>query len=72
LQDLQNFLNQPNPTGAPPFESAGGLGAIQAGTSAWLKLNLKPGNYAVVCFVPDAKTGKPHFMLGMLNSFTVQ
>jgi uncharacterized cupredoxin-like copper-binding protein len=73
LQDLKNFLNQPNATSAPSFvEPTGGLGAIQPGTSVWLKLNLKPGNYAVLCFVPDAKTGKPHFMLGMLDSFTVQ
>ena len=32
---------------------------------------LQPGNYVAVCFVPDAKTGKPHYMLGMISSFTV-
>lgn len=26
----------------------------------------------VYCLVPDPKTGKPHVMLGMIASFTVQ
>jgi len=73
LTKLLQVMNQPNPpAGPPPFEDAGGLGAIKPGSSAWLKLNLQPGNYATLCFVPDPKTGKPHFMSGMSAAFTVK
>lgn len=73
LTKLLQVMNQPNPpAGPPPFEDAGGLGAIKPNSSAWLKLNLQPGNYATLCGVPDQKTGKPHFMLGMYASFTVK
>ena len=58
------------PSGPPPFDNAGGIGALQPGTSGWMKLNLQPANYVALCFVPDVKTGKPHFMLGMMSAFT--
>jgi hypothetical protein len=29
------------------------------------------GDYKLVCFLPDPKTGKPHVQLGMKQSFTV-
>jgi hypothetical protein len=70
LADVLKFLNESNPSGPPPFTDAGGMGALQKGSSGWLKLNLQPGNYATLCFVPDIKTGKPHFMLGMTATFT--
>lgn len=72
ISDALNFLNQAAPSGPPPFTDAGGMGALQPGTSAWVKLDLQPGNYAALCFVPDIKTGKPHYMLGMYRAFTVQ
>jgi hypothetical protein len=71
LQDAQTFLNNSHPGGPPPFTDAGGMGALAPGSSAWLKLNLQPGNYVAICFVPDVKTGKPHYMLGMMSPFTV-
>ncbi len=71
ISDALNFLKQPTPSGPPPFTDAGGMGALQQGSSAWLKLDLQPGNYGALCFVPDSKTGQPHFMLGMYKAFTV-
>jgi hypothetical protein len=71
MQDFQNYIKSNNPSGPPPFAFEGGMGGIAAGSSAWLKLNLQPGHYVAMCFIPDVKTGKPHFMLGMLSSFTV-
>lgn len=70
LHDGVTFLQKP--AGPPPFAFAGGLAAIAPQESAWLKLNLQPGQYGTLCFVTDPTTGKPHFMLGMLASFTVQ
>jgi hypothetical protein len=65
LQEMEKFLK--NPRGEPPLkiEEAGGLGAIAPGTDAFVDLDLSPGTYAFVCFVPDQKTGQPHFALGM-------
>jgi hypothetical protein len=36
-----------------------------------IPLDLTPGNYALLCFIPDAKDGKPHIMHGMMKDFTV-
>jgi hypothetical protein len=69
LQDVLNFLQKP--AGPPPFANAGGLGAIATGTSQWFKLNLQPGQYAALCFVPDPASGKAHYMLGMETQFSV-
>jgi hypothetical protein len=72
LPEVQRFLR--NPRGAPPFkiEEAGGLGAIAPGTQAFVDLNLSPGTYAFVCFVPDRESGKPHFALGMATPFELK
>jgi hypothetical protein len=56
----------------PPFAYAGGITGLAPGSSAWLKLDLHPGNYAALCFIPDPTTGKPHVMLGMITALTVQ
>jgi hypothetical protein len=60
-----------SPACAPPVTAAGGIGALAPGTSGWTYVNLQPGNYIAICFVPDPKTGKPHFELGMVTPFTV-
>ena len=51
----------PNP---PGIESASGVGVIAPGGSGTAKLDLDPGNYMVLCFVPNAE-GMPHVALGM-------
>lgn len=70
LKDVMAFFNKPS--GPPPFADAGGMGAIAAGASALVKLNLDAGNYVALCFVPDPKTGKSHAELGMVTMFTVK
>jgi hypothetical protein len=69
-QDVLTFFQKQQ--GPPPFADAGGMGALTPGMSGWLKLNLTSGNYVALCFVPDPKTGQPHFALGMMTTFTVQ
>ena len=51
---------------------SGGIGPITPGATAWLTLDLAPGNYAAVCMIPDANTGMPHALLGMASVFTVE
>jgi hypothetical protein len=42
------------------------------GGTMWATLTLQPGDYTLVCFLPDPKTGKPHVKLGMKKTFTVK
>jgi plastocyanin len=68
----QAFTSTEPASGPPPFTGAGGVAGISAGTTVSMDLDLQPGNYAYVCFVPDTATGKPHAALGMIGELTVQ
>jgi hypothetical protein len=61
------------PPGPPPFEWAGGYQVIMPGATGWATLDLTPGEYALVCFIPSpANQGKRHFALGMFRPFSVK
>ena len=68
----QAFTASPAPSGPPPATGAGGVAGISPGTTVTMDLDLQPGNYAFICFVPDAATGKPRAELGMIRALTVQ
>ena len=46
--------------------------AAGEGTFQHAYVDLAPGNYGLICFIPDAKDGKPHFMHGMATQFSVK
>ncbi len=66
--------------GTPPAESSisaslmpAGYVALQSGgQTTWNEFDLKPGTYAVICFIIDLETGRPHLMDGMVTTFTVE
>lgn len=59
-------------SGPPPVTPAGGLAAIAPGLDANVELDLPPGEYALICFLPDtAGDGAPHFTKGMATQVTV-
>ncbi|MGI8510033.1 MAG: hypothetical protein ACR2MQ_11970 [Gemmatimonadaceae bacterium] len=61
-----------NPAGKPaPAEAFGGVTEIAPGATVVIEGSFPPGHYGLVCFSPDAKDGKPHFMHGMQKEFTV-
>lgn len=68
--DLKTFF-QLNNGARPPFEDVGGFEPIQAGGRGWVILDLTPGVYVAICFVPDPETGQAHADLGMIQSFEV-
>lgn len=70
--DLMNGLKNMKPGAPPPgwVIAAGGPNAVAPGSSSALTMVVQPGNYAIVCFVPDAK-GVPHVMSGMSKALTV-
>jgi len=47
----------------------GGPNAILPGRSQTTFENLPPGHYLLLCFVPDPKSGMPHFAMGMYAPF---
>jgi hypothetical protein len=57
--------------GPPPGKPLGGISGITAGMSEYFSADFTPGNYALICFLPDTRDGKPHFAHGMVQQFTV-
>jgi len=49
----------------------GGVLLLSSGQTMWPLLDLEPGTYVAVCWVPDSRNGMPHVMEGMLDVFTV-
>ena len=50
----------------------GGVTPMSVGETNWVSVNLEPGSYALICFIPDQRgDGKPHFMHGMTKEFEV-
>ncbi len=49
----------------------GGVAPFKGSESLYLEVDLTPGNYLLVCFVPDANDGKPHLEHGMIMPITI-
>jgi uncharacterized cupredoxin-like copper-binding protein len=60
------------PQGPPPGKILGGVTGIAKGRTIDLSATFTPGDYTLLCFVPDAKDGKPHIAHGMVKNFTVK
>jgi hypothetical protein len=58
----------PNPD---EFIPVGGITPLSMGKTGWIPVNLEPGTYIMVCFVPDIESGMPHAFEGMYEVFTV-
>jgi uncharacterized cupredoxin-like copper-binding protein len=58
--------------GPAPAKAMGGAPGIAPGQSQYVSLDLTPGDYVVICFLPDAKDGKPHMQHGMVMPIKVQ
>jgi plastocyanin len=58
-------------TGPLPGRLVDGMAAMIPGNRAYVTYDFAPGEYGLVCFVPDAKDGKPHFLHGMIQQATV-
>ncbi len=59
------------PEGPPPGEPMGGTVGLSSGMTNYVHTDLSAGEYALLCFLPDAKDGRPHFAHGMLKQITV-
>lgn len=57
--------------GPPPGAPMGGTVGLSQGLTNYVHVDLEPGEYALLCFLPDAKDGKPHVLHGMMKQVTV-
>ncbi|MDR7420220.1 MAG: hypothetical protein QN178_15065 [Armatimonadota bacterium] len=71
-EDVRAFFAQPHPAGQPPAVPMGGVQGLSRGGINYYRPNLPAGDYAVVCFIPDLTSGKPHIALGMINAVTMR
>ena len=58
--------------GPPPGMPLGGTVGLAKGVENLIPVNLEPGEYALLCFLPDHKDGKPHVAHGMFRQITVK
>ena len=68
-EDVVAWIQKPN--GPPPGDAIGGAAFQAPGTTEYVTADFTPGSYLLICFVPDAKDGKPHFMHGMMHTETL-
>jgi len=69
LEDLGKWVVDMK--GPPPAKPLGGIPAIMKGKAAYFEATLTPGDYGLICFIPDAKDGKPHVQHGMAQPFKI-
>jgi uncharacterized cupredoxin-like copper-binding protein len=73
MEDFMGFLqSQEPPSGPPPAEMVSSL-FLSPGNATYATMNLDPGKYVLVCFLPSEKNDMtPHFALGMVQEVTVE
>jgi hypothetical protein len=70
MKDMMDWLGKME--GPPPGKALGGIAGMEPGMTEYFTADFAPGKYALICFLPDAKDGKPHFAHGMLQEITVK
>jgi hypothetical protein len=74
IADYKNGLMEMmmgGPESEPVFEQAFIWTPMNQGERGWFELDLEPGTYVVVCFLPDFASGHAHLDLGMVQLITV-
>jgi hypothetical protein len=70
LQDMMGWLA--TQAGPPPGMPVAGTTMLSTGEVNQITAELEPGEYALLCLVPDAKDGAPHIAHGMARQVTVR
>ncbi|UCF41392.1 MAG: hypothetical protein JSW43_03410 [Gemmatimonadota bacterium] len=72
-KSVQEFLAwmEAGGEGPPPGHVVSSITGMNAGHHVSFTAHLEPGEYTVLCWVPDVKDLRPHFMYGMMQQFTV-
>jgi hypothetical protein len=78
MQDFMAFMEAEGsgtpPEGPPPVDGAPtALGFLSPGNVTYTSVNLDPGNYIFLCFIPSEKNDNtPHVMMGMITEVVVE
>lgn len=68
-EDIVAWVEKPD--GPPPGRPMGGTTGFRPGMVNYVHLDLAPGRYALLCFLPDVGDGRPHVAHGMTSHFTI-
>ena len=69
---IQDWLAAAEKMSGPlPGQLMDGIAGLSPGRHGYATVDITPGDYGLVCFAPDMKDGKPHFLHGMVQQFTV-
>jgi hypothetical protein len=68
--DLVKWVNA-GMRGMPPGKPLGGTSGLDPHSQITVAITFARGNYALICFLPDAKDGKEHALHGMVKDITV-
>lgn len=70
LHDVLGWLERMD--GPPPAMPVSGTSLLSTGAVNHVTADFEPGEYVLLCMVPDAKDGKPHVAHGMARQLTVR
>jgi hypothetical protein len=70
VKDLNAWMAKMD--GPPPASAIGGTLPTAGGAPAYFTADFTPGDYVFLCFIPDMKDGKPHFVHGMITTVTIK
>jgi hypothetical protein len=70
IEDFAKWADKP--AGPPPGAPINGASSISVGEVNFIEVDLTPGEYGFLCFLPDVKDHKPHLAHGMIQQFTVK
>ncbi|MDP9472790.1 MAG: hypothetical protein M3Q71_19355 [Chloroflexota bacterium] len=75
VSDFTALMSGTPPAGEPVFAQFTfvGYAALQSGgQTTWVEFDLEPATYAVISYIFDPATGRPHVIDGMVTVFTVE
>lgn len=75
VQDMVAYVDQMEAgtvAGPPPATPMGGVAGMEPGGRNWITVALTPGEYGLLCFVPDSGDGRLHTHHGMARQFSIQ
>jgi len=72
VSDFGKWATTGDMKGPPPAMPVDGMAGLAKGRTGIFTANLTPGTYALICFAPDAKDGKPHSEHGMTQEFEIK
>lgn len=69
VDDLLGWLQEM--AGPPPAAVLGGVASLDVGRHAFFTMTFEPGDYVLLCFVPDINDGQYHLAHGMVKLISI-